>query len=241
MNDDSKHLPSKLLLNTALELVWPTRCSGCESPGSLLCSTCDDSLQRIAPEHACTFCGAPYGFLSCTECYNRDGKESHLFSSAVCSLELDVLSGRVIVLYKDNNEHRLSSILSDVLYASLPSSWISWAHVVTWIPADKKALRRRGFDHMKRVAQSLAHIMEKPAEQILSKKPCSDQRSLNREERKKNLQESFSLLHSAQALPSHVLLIDDVLTTGSTLNAATHKLKEGGVSEVRVASIARAW
>jgi predicted amidophosphoribosyltransferase len=46
---------------------------------------------------------------------------------------------------------------------------------------------------------------------------------------------------AAHSLPPHILLLDDVLTTGSTLDAASMRLKEGGAVEVRVATVARAW
>ncbi len=232
---------SHLLKDAALELVWPTRCSGCERPGDLLCDTCKAALLHIEKEHACMHCGAPFGHLICTECYGTEGKELHSFSSAVCSLELDQLSGRIIVLYKDNNERRLSPILAHYLRSSIPASWITWAEVITWVPADRKAVRRRGFDHMERIASELAHEIQLPAYNLLEKLPSRDQRGLNRQQRKENLQKSFKMHKNLSPVPSHVLLIDDVFTTGCTLDAAAGRLKEGGASEVRVACIARVW
>jgi len=227
--------------DAVLELVWPTRCSGCERPGELLCDTCRAALLPIALRYACPDCGAPFGYQVCTECYSREGKEQHEFSAAVCALELGEISGRIIVLYKDYNEHRLSAILSEYLCLALPSSWFAWADVLTWIPSDKKAFKRRGFDHMQRMAQHAALILDLPVQPLLDKAPCADQRGLNRDQRSRNLQESFSIPDEADRIPPHVLLIDDVFTTGSTLDAATIKLKEGGASEVRVACVARAW
>jgi len=230
-----------VLAEAALELVWPTRCAGCEKPGQVLCTACAATLNFTTQKYACPDCGAPFGFLVCTECYSRSGKERHAFSTAVCTVSLDELSGRIIVLYKDNNERRLAGNLAELLLEALPQSWLSWADVLTWIPTDKKAQRRRGFDHMERIAQEVAQLTQMQARGLLSKKPCRDQRRLNREERINNLKESFSLVAEAELVPQNVLLIDDVFTTGSTLNAATLTLIEGGAQEVRVASIARAW
>ena len=224
-----------------MELVWPTRCAGCEKPGRLLCTDCAEALNYTKQEYACPYCGAPFGFLVCTECYSRDGKEKHAFSAAVCTLSLDGLVGRIIVLYKDNNEQRLSSTLAEILLAALPQSWLNWADTLTWIPVDRKAQRRRGFDHMQRIAQDIAQFTNMRTSELLHKKPCRDQRGLSRKERIDNLKESFSLTNEAESVPQNVLLIDDVLTTGSTLNAATLTLIEGGAQEVRVVSIARAW
>lgn len=246
-------------LEAALELVWPTRCSGCERLGSLLCESCEAALLYIRHEYACAFCGAPFGRLNCTGCYTREGRVERLFSAGVSALELDELSGRVIVRYKDNNEQRLSRILARCLLFAIPPSWLDWADVLTWIPSDRKALRRRGFDHMGRVARDLEREVGLPARRLLDKSLSRDQRGLNRQERSENLQKSFSLhrtalpheeaslckgapqCETAQLLPPHILLVDDVFTTGCTLDAASAKLKEGGASEVRVATVTRAW
>ncbi len=229
------------LLSTALELIWPTRCAGCEKPGSLLCDDCKRALVPVSIAEACVHCGAPFGRRICTECYSSEGKEQFSFTRAVSCVEMDELSGRIIVLYKDNNEHRLAEYVAHELYSTLPPSWLQWADVLTWIPADKKALRRRGFDHMERIAKHLATLTNLPAQQLLQKLPGRDQRSLNREERRINLERSLSLAANLTAIPPRCLLIDDVFTTGVTLDTAAALLKAGGAQEVRVASFARVW
>jgi ComF family protein len=208
------------LLDAALELVWPTRCAGCERPGELLCPECAAALEAIEQEHACPACGAPFGFKVCTECYSSQGKESFAFSQAICAISLEELSGRIIVLYKDDNERRLSEALAKILCSALPPSWLEWAHVISWIPTDKRTYRRRGFDHMELLAAAVAGTTGLPHRQFLNKQKSHDQRSLNRKERKINLSKSFSLNKEAGAPPPHILLLDDVFTTGSTLDAA---------------------
>jgi len=207
----------------------------------VLCASCIAALNYTNQEYACPLCGAPFGFIVCTECYDRSGKETHAFSAATCTASLDELAGRIIVLYKDSNERRLACNLAELLSEALPESWLSWAEVLTWIPADRKAQRRRGFDHMERVALEMAELAKVQARGLLHKKPCRDQRHLNRQERTDNLKESFSLISVTEPVPGKVLLIDDVFTTGSTLNAASLTLLEGGAQEIRVASVARAW
>jgi ComF family protein len=179
--------------------------------------------------------------LICTECYDRTGKQEFSFALAISALTLDEISGRLIVLYKDNNEHRLASILAELIISALPLSWLTWADTLTWIPADRKALRRRGFDHMQRIALEVANLTQLSATSLLNKQVCRDQRGLNRAQRKENLKKSFSLKAQAGSLPAHILLLDDVFTTGSTLDAAAALLSESGAAEVRAVSIARAW
>ena len=207
----------------------------------MLCQDCIAALNYTDQHYACPCCGAPFGALICTECYTREGKVERSFHQAVCCLSLDELAGRIIVLYKDYNEQRLANTLAHMIYQVLPPAWLTWANALTWIPVDKKTLRRRGFDHMEKIAMELAVLTGLQTQAMLHKKPSKDQRGLNRQERINNLTESFSLAQESLAIPPHVLLIDDVLTTGSTLDVASLKLIEGGAREVRTASIARAW
>ncbi|MDD7364937.1 MAG: double zinc ribbon domain-containing protein, partial [Olsenella sp.] len=70
------------LAEAALELLWPTRCAGCDQPGELLCEECRASLPWVDQRFACPVCGAPFGWLTCTEC---DGAwESR---ATVCALD----------------------------------------------------------------------------------------------------------------------------------------------------------
>lgn len=231
----------KLVLNASVELVWPTRCAGCEQRGELLCNTCNTALLTIEQKDACGICGAPFGKFICTECYSAEGKQQPVFSHAVAAVEMDELSGRLVVLYKDHDEHRLGALFAEKIKQHIPFTWLSWIQVVTWIPADKKALRRRGFDHMESVARELSAGIGVPYQRFLTKSTCRDQRGLSREQRRLNLQESFSLIESQKLKGLQVLVLDDVHTTGATLDAAADVLLQGGAKEVRAASFARVW
>lgn len=225
----------------SLELVWPSRCVCCERRGELVCKECESELLYIDQQFSCASCGAPYGHIICTECYSSSGKEVHPFSAAIASLEMSELSGRIVVRYKDSNERRLSQYLAHLLANTLPLSWLRWTQLITWVPADKRALKQRGFDHMELIALELAKELELPYKVLLKKHARKDQRKLKRQERFDNLTDPFTVMVSKEELPSRVLLIDDVHTTGATLCSAAQKLKEAGAGEVRVASIVRAW
>ncbi|MDR2672561.1 MAG: double zinc ribbon domain-containing protein [Coriobacteriales bacterium] len=239
----STHKPDVLPLSQALlELVWPTRCAGCEAPGELLCPECRDSLLHIDHTTACPRCGAPYGRTICTECYAASGKQLFSFSQAVCALEMEAISGRMIVLYKDRNERRLADYYANLLFAAIPAVWFTWADCLSWIPSDKRSVRRRGFDSMRPIATRLAALGKVPPVALLRKAIVLDQRRLDREQRRQNLIGSFALTDAAiQDRYSRILLIDDVFTTGATLDSAAAVLLTQTAIEVRVATILRAW
>lgn len=222
------------LLDGFLELVAPTRCAACELPGRVLCDECVGHLPLIEAAGACPLCSAPYGHLVCTECWNSE----FAFEAALALGELDGGLARAIVLHKDAGERRLGGVLGNMLAETVLGHWTGWAHVVTWIPPTRAALRRRGFDHARSIAIPVAELASVEAVDLLSRTAAVDQRSLGRAARSANSKGTFS---SSMAVSGRVLLVDDVMTTGSTLDAAATALLEAGAGAVRVAVVARAW
>ena len=71
---DFKHIAG-LLTSSFAETIWPTRCIGCDLPGTLLCPDCAAQLPHINLAASCPRCGAPCGWLTCTECTDVHGNE----------------------------------------------------------------------------------------------------------------------------------------------------------------------
>jgi ComF family protein len=150
----------------------------------------------------------------------------------------------MVAIYKDQNERRLSAILAAFMVEAIPADWIIWADAICYVPCDKRALRRRGFDHMAHVAFEISRLTGLPIADFLLKSPISDQRGLGRKERQANLNGAFGVYVPSGHIAKdarNILLIDDVFTTGATLNAAAGALLEAGASEVRVATVTRVY
>ena len=216
------------------EILFPTRCAGCELPGAVLCDRCRDDLPRVDSAGACPRCGAPFGYLVCTECWSREWA----FEAAVAVGSLEAPLARAVVLHKDAGERRLAAVFGVLLAEQVGAAWPGWARCVAYVPATKAALRRRGFDHGRGIAAKLAAELGLPLTEVLIRTAARDQRALGRSERQSNAAGTF---HAVGSAPDRVLLCDDVFTTGSTLDAAAAVLLSAGANEVRVAAVARAW
>ncbi|NTW28695.1 MAG: ComF family protein [Coriobacteriia bacterium] len=222
------------ILESLAELVFPTRCAGCELPGELLCRACRESLPLIDLTGACPRCGAPWGRLVCTECWDREWK----FEAALSLGEFEAPLARAVVLHKDAGERRLASTLGTLLAEKIGAEWPAWPGGIAFVPATREALRRRGFDHGRAIAAAVAAGLEVPLVPALIRTRALDQRLLGRDARKANAAGTFAVTAS---VVGRVLLVDDVFTTGATLDDAARALLEGGAAAVRVASVARAW
>ena len=110
--------------------------------------------------------------------------------------------------------------------------------VVTWVPGPKGRIRERCIDHGKRLAEAVAAELGLECRPLLiRKKNDRAQARLNREARRENLKKTFA---PAERIGCPVLLVDDVLTTGTTARRCLEALREGGAEEIEVLTVTKA-
>ena len=228
------------------EVLWPTRCVSCDQPGELVCDECRAALPWVEQRLACPVCGAPYGFLTCTEC---DG--SWAPRATVAALGFRGTAARMVTCLKDAHELRLAPVIATAMLTALEeaSAWpavdgaprFSAADVdgICFVPATAEAYARRGFDHMELVARELAGMSGLPLADVLVRGPARDQRNLGKEDRAANLSGTMRVCEDVCGM--RLLLLDDVATTGASLNEAARVLLERGAASVTACVLARVW
>jgi len=113
--------------------------------------------------------------------------------------------------------------------------------LVSWPPLSKEHLRQRGYDQAKILADTVGKRLHLPVVRTLQKRNIPSQASLHEAaERKANVRGAYSVLMPENFAGKKLLLVDDVVTTGSTLSECAKTLKEAGVKEVVCATLARA-
>ncbi len=188
----------------------------------------------IDPAKACPTCGAPGGVRWCGECTDRE----FAFSTVRCAGVFEPPLSRCVTLYKDAAELRLAPLLA-AMAAEVVADWGGELDAVVPIPPSPGAVARRGFDHTARLACDVGAMLGVPAMDLLVCRPRRDQRSLSRRQRLVNAEGSLRPMHGVWP-PSRVLLLDDVFTTGATIDAGARALVAAGVADVRAVAIARA-
>ena len=112
--------------------------------------------------------------------------------------------------------------------------------LITAVPISKKRMKERGYNQSELIARKIAKIMEVPYMNLLLKNQETKRQSeLSRIERMINIQNSFDFNNKYDIKGKKILLIDDVFTTGSTVNECSKVLKKSGSTSIEVAVIAK--
>ncbi len=235
----------------AMDFFLPSACLACSSripPGAtgaagLVCATCRTRLRPV-PSPICLRCGYPGGTgrapgAPCLEC--RDWPP--VLRSARCAVVLTGPAGRLVHALKYGGWRELAPLMAGrMTHALRTSPGVPAAAVVVPVPTTRARRRRRGYNQAALLARELALSTGRPLREALVRE--GDQRTqvaLHPDERRANVQRAFSV--RAEARPelreAHVVLVDDVLTTGATALAAAGALGSGGAHAVSVVAFAR--
>ena len=214
------------VLDRLVALVFPPRCIMCRTP-------------------------VPYGQDFCGKCHwdylsaaQRADISKNLANSAyaraLAVFRYDTTTARAILAMKTYQDKRTLTFFAREMAQCLAQEWGSGSpifDVITCVPMSPKTRRSRGFNHAEVLAQQLSALFELPfAEDLLTRDNCSlPQRRLVRAERFPNAARSYQpgrQITKARGL--HILLIDDVLTTGATVGACATLLQAAGAASVSV-------
>lgn len=221
-----------------VDYLMPPSCLSCRSLvwGKGLCSRCWQKCTFILDLH-CTKCGrlARYQGLLCGICI----KEPPEYHQAHSLIDFNASSKRLIHDLKYRDRTDLINFFAKLLYAHY-RDFILGVDLI--IPVPMHFLRRliRFYNHANLLALALSVHSNKPIEPFILCKSrfTRTQTTMNKKERKQNLQHSFAILKSDLIKGKNVLLVDDVMTTGSTVNLCAKAIKDAGASSVRVLTIA---
>ncbi|MFC0676303.1 ComF family protein [Lysobacter korlensis] len=220
-------------------LLWPSRCLVCGEPGSEALDLCDACEQALPRNHsACGSCAIPLPMPApaCGACLRRSGWLARRGSgSAVAAVHAPFVYARpldrLLPRYKFHDDLAAGRLLAQLMTQALASAPRPDALIP--VPLHRSRLRRRGYDQALELARPLAGALGLPliAEALVRTRATDAQSCLSASHRRRNLRDAFAVRPGAR-LPAHVVLVDDVMTTGATLQAAASALRRAGVARV---------
>ena len=239
-------IPAAPAFREVLNLFLPRGCLSCgsrippEEVCGLVCAPCRLRLRPI-PAPFCPRCQAPRGTGQaagevCLEC--RDWPP--VLVSARAAVVMDSISGALVHALKYGGWGNIAEVMGEKM-ALEPVAGLS-SPVVVPVPTTPWRKRTRGYNQAAVLARFLGGRWALPVEEVLVRSSGRTQVKLTPRERAENVREVF---HAPERFRSRirdreVILVDDVLTTGSTARAAAKALEVGGADAVHLRTFARA-
>jgi ComF family protein len=224
------------LKREALDLLFPKWCIGCGREGDFICASCRKLLARLLPP-LCPRCGRPQpeGSL-CSNCLSWPAATAGIRAP----FRFEGLIRSAIHQLKYRNLRALSQTLAGFLGDYLAASPLP-ATVLVPVPIHARRLKERGYNQSQLLAQELAKLSGLPLADdcLIRRRPALPQaRTETVAERRNNVAGAFAC-RDRSLKDEAVLLIDDVATSGATLDACAAALKEAGASSVWGLTLAR--
>jgi ComF family protein len=234
------------LLQSAVSLLYPPLCTICGKSirvGEYLCDQCETKAVRIVAPF-CEKCSEPFdgaitGVFTCANCAHR----RIYFDAAVAAYRGRGTVREIIHEFKYARQIQLRHLVARWLRAALDDERLLGRcfDVIIPVPLHPTRQRERGFNQASLLAELLSAQISIPCKPLLERaRYTTTQTALDRSERMENLHNAFRLRKNADVRGLRVLLVDDVLTTGSTLNECARVLKRAGAFSIHAATAARA-
>ncbi len=233
-------------LRALASLFYPPACAVCSAnvqAGEYLCAGCNAKLSRIIPPF-CAKCSEPFpaaisDTFTCANCAHRI---LH-FNAAVAVYRSRGIVRQILLDFKYGRQVHLRHLIAAWLVAGLNDERLRNAtfDIVVPVPLHPARERERGFNQSALIAELLSAHAALPVRPVLERtRYTMTQTAFDRAERMQNLRGAFRLRKTGDVRGLRVLLVDDVLTTGSTLSACARVLKTAGARSVHAATAARA-
>jgi ComF family protein len=237
----------RFFVEKLLPFVLPSQCHCCDRPleegKKGFCADCFSQIRRLDPPF-CSVCGAPFPSREvenhpCGECVTKE----RYFSMARALGYYEGPLQEAIHRWKYRGMLSLTSFFGEWMADALRRHWGGASpDILLPVPLHKHRLRERGFNQALLLAQDLSRRTGIPCgKRILRKeKPTLPQVNLGSSEREKGVRGAFQMTEKDRLKGKSILLVDDVYTTGATVNECSKVLIAGGAERVDVLTLAHA-
>ena len=231
----------KFFYGMLLDLIYPRRCTVCDKAvkpfGSLICEECTRKIKYVKAPY-CQKCGKELRdkrALFCHDCAHKEHKYDRglaLFSypSVADSIYRFKYQGRQE--YAAYYAQRMARILGEKILSLHPDALVP-------VPIHSSKKRVRGYNQAEVLAKELGRILNIPVEAKLIKRvrKTVPMKELSVGERQNNLKKAFKICHNDVKLIT-IVIIDDIYTTGSTIDAMAYELRQAGIKHIYFAALA---
>jgi len=226
-----------------LDLFFPKSCFGCQKEGEFLCQDCLSTIEILEIQF-CPYCQKRViEGKTCQSCkknskldglYFATSYQNYLVKKLICQFKYQPF-------IKELKKTLASLIINHLLILDKALFLKNQGFLLIPIPLSKTRLKWRGFNQAREIAKELSNFLEIPIfDDVLIKiRESIPQVELSGEEREENIKGIFLVKNNEKIRGRKILLVDDVYTTGATMNECAKILKDSGAREVWGVTIAR--
>ena len=231
-----------MLIEKILDIIFPRRCVFCGDliDSANVCPECWKNVFWISAP-ICDICGKPLEYSDTSLCHSCISHKFFFDKSRSVFVYNDITKNAIL-----NFKHREATYMSKTFASWLYRSGkeiLEDTHIITSVPMYRTKLFRRMFNQSAILANDLANLCNVYRNNLLLKKikDTHTQEGLTLEERRKNLIGAFTVNDKCKSIieGKNITVVDDVLTTGSTINECAKVLKQNGASKVYALTLAK--
>ena len=203
----------KIALEALLDIIYPydNKCIICGVEGFLgICSKCKSEIKRVHQQEEIMAYGYYGGVLK-----------------------------KLILNLKYHKSFIAGKVLADLLCQIIIEKKLS-IDCICYVPISKDSLKKRGFNQCSVLAKNISSILDIPVIDCLVKvKETKEQKLLGKEERMKNILDAFEIKNKEKLFKKNILLIDDVYTTGATINECKKNIEKCNINKIYLLTISK--
>lgn len=222
-------------------MLFPRRCPVCDRPvklpGKLICGECREKIKYVGEAH-CLKCGKPTEQKEREYCFDCE-KRKHGFVQGKSLFEYKSAADS-IYRFKYAKRREYAEFYGEEMERQWRELMREWEpQAIVPVPIHKSRRRARGYNQAELLAEELGRRFGIPVEKelIVRCKKTVPQKELSGEQRQNNLKRAFKISKNDVKL-STIIIMDDIYTTGSTVDAMSEVLKKSGVDKIYVLSLA---
>jgi ComF family protein len=233
------------LLKTAVDIIFPAQCLACPTIVTVkgnLCHHCWDNIAFISSPQ-CEKCGMPFELENSSGmlCGNCIGENGPRYDKARAVIQYDESSRNLITNFKYSDKtHSCKHFAAWMVRVG--QEFIENADIIAPVPLHRIRLFTRRYNQSALLAKSISQQCGVPAHNrlLIRTKNTPPQASLTFKQRTINVRNAFKVnsTYANKITGKNIILVDDVITTGSTINACVRALKKSGAGEVYVLTLA---
>ena len=230
----------KLVVNNFMDIICPMTCPMCDKildKNEKICTVCDKKLVYIF-EPKCKKCGKELENERLEYCIDCSVKK-HYFKTGIAAFKYDSMVSKSIYKFKYHNRRTYALFYGDAISKVYGSEIRRWScDVIIPVPIHNKRRIKRGYNQAELIARELSVKLGIPmdAKYMFRVGNTRPMKELDKTARKKNVEKAFKIYKNVVKYKK-IILVDDIYTTGSTLDACAKTLLEAGATEIYFVSL----